>query len=102
MPKGKEKMTHSIIDSQGKENFVFCVKCYKDRLTGRCNGEQVYFENDHKKQTCTVEMGNPSAGRWRTLAIFKDEVFTEGECVRWLKQNGYKQCKRKGYDGNMF
>ena len=88
------KIVHSIIDKNGEEYISFCINCHIDELAGYCDGEHLIFENNHKKQTCKIMKSTPSLGNWKTLQLLKDEILTENECIKWMKENGYTEnCK---------
>lgn len=80
---------HSNIDKEGIENIVICTgKSCNISLQGWCTGDFICFENDHKKQVVTIYKGMHYPAVIKKIKKIKDEVWTEKECVDYIKNNG--------------
>lgn len=80
------RISKTKIDKDGIEKIVICVGqgCFIDER-GICNGDYICFSNNHKKQTCTISRGNYGQMSYKKIEEIKDEVWTEKECLKYLR-----------------
>ena len=83
------RISKSKIDKDGIENIVICVGqgCFINKRS-ICNGNYICFSNNHKKQTCTISLGNHSNMYYKEIEKIKDEVWVESECLKYLQKKG--------------
>jgi len=82
-------ISHGKIDKHGQEYITICVGsgCCIDE-NGICHGETVTFKNNHKEQYCLIFKSEQSSMNYREIQKIRNEVWTEGECLKYLKRVG--------------